>query len=442
MGTHKQIQQLSSLTATIDDLLAHPKVAAWYSALLREAKTSFSQIQQEATGAVQENLVDQMMQQLADVEREIQVSLQAPLQSLRRLANTNNIPPEQKAQLLIQVGKTYDIIGQWNQALDIFYKTLDFCEHNSSEKAETLKFLGHLKSKQREYSAATRLYLDSLAIYAVIQNKHDIANIYLCQGYNDFEQGDYKKAEDYYRLALELGSEQSDNQIIADANNNLGIIATVKGDFDDALEYYTKSIEAYESIDDIPGLSTTYHNLAMLQVDMEKWQEAGASYQTALEYAQQFSNLELMGLIHLNRAELALKLYDFAMAEACCKHALKVFGRLGSQTRIAEAYKFLACVLSRQQKWDDAQRLFKRSIEVNDNVGNLLGIAETRYEYGIMYINKNDKEKAKQQLTLALSIFDKLSARVDAQKVKTELAKLSAEKKGRAKLKRISRIKR
>ena len=98
MDTHKQIQQLSSLTATIDDLLADPKVAAWYSALLQEAKTSFSQIQQEATSAVQENLVDQMMQQLADVEREIQVALQAPLQSLRRLADTNNIPQGQKTQ--------------------------------------------------------------------------------------------------------------------------------------------------------------------------------------------------------------------------------------------------------------------------------------------------------------------------------------------------------
>jgi tetratricopeptide (TPR) repeat protein len=161
-----------------------------------------------------------------------------------------------------------------------------------------------------------------------------------------------------------------------------------------------------------------------------------------LEYAQQVNNLELMGLIHLNRAELALKLYDFAMAEACCKHALKVFGSLGSQTRIAEAYKFLACVLSRQQKWDDAQRLFERSIEVNDTVNNPLGIAESRYEYGLMYINKGAKENAKQQLTAALAIFEELAATVDAHKVKAELVKLSTEKEGRAKLKRIGRIKR
>ncbi|MFQ6040740.1 MAG: tetratricopeptide repeat protein [Candidatus Poribacteria bacterium] len=442
MSTYQQIQQLSSLTATIDDLLTDPKVAAWHSALLQEAKTSFSQIQQEATSAVQENLVERMMQQLADVEREIQVSLQAPLQSLRRVADTNNIPEQQKAKLFIQLGQTYDIIGQWNQALDIFYKALDFCEQNSAAKAETLKFLGHLKSKQREYSAATRLYLDSLAIYTALNQKHDIAHIYLCQGYNYFEQGNYQQAEDYYRLALQLGSEQADQQIIADGNNNLGIIATVRGNFDDAIAYYTRSVAAYESIDDIPGLSTAYHNLAMLQVDTAKWQEAGASYQTALEYAQQAGNLELMGLIHLNRAELALKLYDFAMAEACCKHALKVFGRLGSQTRIAEAYKFLGCAFSRQKKWDDARRLFQRSIEVNDSVNNQLGIAETRYEYGLMYLNKGNQDNAKQQLTQSLEIFEELSATADVEKVKAELAKLSKEKEGKAKLKRISRIKR
>jgi len=437
METYRHIQQLNFLVATVDDLLADSTVAAWHSALLEEVKHSFSSIQQKATTVLQEDLIGQMMQQMIDIELKIRISLEAPLKSLCRLADMNHISLYKKVQLLLQVGKTYDLLGQWNQALDVFYQTLDFCTDSSEQKAETRKFLGHIKSKQRDYSSATKLYFDSIAIYTSLQNKHEIANIYLCQGYNEFEQGNYEKAEDYYRLALQLAPEE-DRQLFADRNNNLGIMAAVRGDFDDAITYYTQAIEFYESLEDIRGLATAYQNLALLQVNMRKWKDAGESYQRALEYTQQDGNIELMGMIQLTRAELALKLYDFTMAQACCKHALKVFGRLDSQTCIAEAYKILGCVYRQQQKWEDAGRLFERSIQINDSAVNVLGIGETRYEYGLMYYSKGDKANAKQQLTGALEIFEKLDASLDIQKVKDALEKLKEDKQDKGiKIKRI-----
>ncbi|MBC8232712.1 tetratricopeptide repeat protein [bacterium] len=443
MDTYKHIKQLDSLVATIDDLLADSTVAAWHSGVLQEAKSAFSQIQQKAITSLQENLVDQMIQQLADVEQEMRISLESPLSSLCRLVDTNNLALEVKSQLLIQVGKTYDILGQWNQALDIFHKSLDVCTDNTAHRAEILKYLGHIKSKQREYSSATKLYLDSLAIYTLLQNKHEIAKMYLYQGYNDFEQGNYRQAEDYYRLALKLATEEADNQVIADCRNNLGIMATVKGALDDAIAYYQQAASGYESLGDIPGLAAAYHNLAMLQVDKENWKDAGESYQRALEYARQTGNLELMGLIHLNRAELAIKLYDSAMAKACCDYAIAVFGELDSHTRVAEAYKFLGRVSSQQKKWDEAGGYFERSIKINDSVNNPLGAAEARYEYGVMYLSQGLKDNAKQQFTEALEIFDKLGASLDVQKVKAELAKLEGAKKEKAsKIKRIVRIQR
>ena len=250
MDTNK-LQQLDVLVTTINDLLDDSEVAAWHSALLQEAKHSFRSIQQKASAAIQENLIGEMMQQLAGVEREIQISLEAPLKSLRRFADMNHILPDKKVPLLVQVGKTHDILGEWNQALDIFYKSLDFSKTHSTERAEILKYLGHIKSKQRDYSSATKLYLDSIAIYTMLENKREIGNIYLSQGYNNFEQGLYKEAEDYYQLALKLATNAEDNQVIADCNNILGVMSTVRGAFDDAIGYYTQSIEAHENLQDL-----------------------------------------------------------------------------------------------------------------------------------------------------------------------------------------------
>jgi len=436
-----QIKQLDELMETINEILPD-SATPLLSPMLEGVRASIAQIQNQFGATAQGNLVQSMVQEFEKHEKQILAVLEVPLRCLRNLTDNGDLSDKEKSKLLIQLGKTHDTLAQWDVALDDFYKALDYCDENSEERAEALKFLGHIKSKQRDYSPAESLYKNSIPIYSALQNHDEVANVHLCLGFNAAERCQYEQAQEYYHKALQISESHELPQLVAGANSAFAILETVKGEFPKAIEYHQLCLETYESLQDELGLAQTYHNMAMLQVDMGQWAQAGESYQRSLEYAQKLSNLELIGLVHLNRTELAIKMSDYVAAEACCKQAVKTFAKMASKTRLSEAYKFYGRIYRRKKDWDKSEIFFKRSIQVSTECEDLLGAAEAQHECGLMLTEKGDEEGAKSQLTSALEIFEKLGAINDVQKVKDDLNKLSEGDKESGKVRRIKRIKR
>ncbi len=421
-------QQLNELLDTVNEMTAD-SISFWHQTLAGEVRSSVAKIEQLAVAANQASFVQQMAQVFDQQEQAILETLELPLKALRELVDSGHLSEPQKARLLIQLGKTHDLLSQWEQALDQFYRALDYCQDTLPEKAEILKFIGHIKSKQREYNSAQSQYHASIEAYSELQNQREVANIYLCLGFNDFESGRHQSAEENYRNAQHIANSlEGAERIIGDVNLTLGILATMRGDFQTALSHYEQSVQSYESMGDERGLSQAYYNMGMLYVDMKEWASAGESYQRSLERARKSSDLYLIGHIHLSTTELALQLSDLALAQAACMQAVKVFGRLGGQTQLSEAYKYAGLIQRRRRAWDKANRLFQQSIELAKKSQSSLNEAEARYEYGLMLLDKLDPDQARIQFNAALTIFTKLGAQVDVQKTQKALEQLDESK--------------
>jgi tetratricopeptide (TPR) repeat protein len=326
----------------------------------------------------------------------------------------------------------------------MFYRAEDYCGENLLERAEILKYIGHVNAKQLNYSAAQSHYRESIALYSAHNESGEVAHLYLCLGFNAFEMGDYNSAEENYQTALEVAEElEGAEQILGDANLALAILATVKGDLQTARERYEKGVALYEAIGDERGLSQAYYNLGLLYVDIKEWVKAGEAYRKSLEYAQKYSDLHLIGLIHLSNTELALQLSDLAIAQASCMQAVRVFGRLGCQAQLAEAYKYSGQIHRRKRAWDKAERLFQKSIEFAAACKSHLNQAEAHYEYGLMLLDKQELQRAQEQLTKALEIFTRLEAKADIQKTQEALKQFDEETGEPTKMKpRFRRIQR
>jgi len=435
-------QQLKALLDTVNEMTAD-SISFWHQTLAGDVRSSVAKIEQLAVAANQALFVQQMAQVFDQQEQAILETLELPLKSLRELVDSGHLTEPQKARLLIQLGKTHDLLAQWEQALDQFYRALDYCEENLPEKAEILKYIGHIKSKQREYNAAQSQYRASIAVYSELQNQKEVANIYLCLGFNDFEVGRHQSAEENYRIAQSIANAlEGAEQIIGDANLTLGILATMRGDFQTALSHHEQSVQSYESVGDERGLSQAYYNMGRLYVDTKEWTSAGESYQRSLEYARKSSDLHLMGHIHLSTTELALQLSDLALAQASCMQAVKVFGRLGSQAQLSEAYKYAGRIQHRKQAWAKAERLFQQSIQLAKECKSSLNEAEAHYEYGLMLLDQSDPDQARIQFNEALNLFTELGAQVDIQKTQKALEQLAESKPEAAERRRFKPIKR
>ncbi len=431
MLTSTQSQQLSQLLNIVNELTAD-SISQWHQTLAAEIRTAVVQIEQLTVAANQAALVQQMAQVFSQQEQEILKTLELPLKALQNLVESGHLTEIQKARLLIQLGKTHSLLTQWDIALDEFYRALDYCQvedsrngEDLSQKAEILKSIGHIESKKRDYYASKAHYRESLALYSQLKSPHHVAHIYICLGWNDFQTDNYSEAEANYQKSLEITADLAGaERLIGDAHMNLAILATVRGNFQTAISDYEKSIHYYEALGDERGVAQACYNMGMLYVDMKAWQQAGKAYQKSLEHAQKHSDLYLIGHIHLSRTELALQLMDVALAQASCMQAVKVLGRLGSQSQLAEAYKYAGQIQHRRRAFGKAEPLFQKSIQLAQACQSRLNQAEAHYEYGLMLLDKPDQNLAKTQLNDALDLFTTLGAEIDIQKAQTALARL------------------
>ena len=437
-----QTYHLNGLLETVRELTAD-SISEWHQPLAEEIHAATSSIERLMVSANQQALVGELVQKMQEKQQMILNTLCPPLKVLQKLAESGHLNNAQKATLLIKLGKTYDLFTQWEIALDQFYKALDYCKDDLFQKAMVFKAIGGIKSKHRDFGEANKQYQASLAIYEEIEELYWVAQLYINMGWNEFQSDNYSAAEENYNKALSIAqSTEGAERLIADVHMNFAILATVRGDFQPALSYYETSIEAYTLIDDERGLAHAHYNMAMLCVDLKQWQNAGAFYQKSLEYAQKLMNLHLMGHIYLSYTELALKLSDLELAQGCCIHAIKTFGLLGSQSQLADAYKFAGQVQHRRKNWSKADTFFRRSIETAVECKSRLNQAEAQYEYALCLLDnpQPDQEKARDQLNEAMKIFVELEAKADIDNTQAALDRIAESQKVTAPRRRFTRI--
>ena len=72
----------------------------------------------------------------------------------------------------------------------------------------------------------------------------------------------------------------------------LGTLATYRGDYKGAEEWYRMAVAADEAVDNIYGVSVSYHNLSGLAIIRGSYQEAEDLERRSLAVNQQINDLE------------------------------------------------------------------------------------------------------------------------------------------------------
>ncbi|EGV31729.1 Tetratricopeptide TPR_2 repeat-containing protein [Thiorhodococcus drewsii AZ1] len=173
-------------------------------------------------------------------------------------------------------------------------------------------------------------------------------------------------------------AEAADNQeMLAGAYHQLGVIAEEQRDFASAEAWYRKSLAIKEQQGNAHGAATSYHQLGMIAEEQRDFASAEAWYRKSLAIKEQQGNAHGAATSYHQLGRIAEEQRDFASAEAWYRKALAIDEQQGNAHGAATSYHQLGRIAHEQRDFASAGAWFLKAIErlAQSNDSHYLGIA-------------------------------------------------------------------
>jgi HD-GYP domain-containing protein (c-di-GMP phosphodiesterase class II) len=290
--------------------------------------------------------------------------------------------------------------------------------------AEALRRLAILRHHRDEPAQARELCRKSYEVAEGIGNDVLAAEALNTMGCIDTSSGSLVEARKNFLQALELGGSSRD--LLARAEQNLGILANIQGELDEALTRYGRSLEAYRASGDKHGCAIAYHNLGMVSADRALFDEADRYFSESRAIAERTGDVHLQGLCLVNQAEVDVARQRFENARQNAEAALALYDQLGARGAKAEAYRVLGMMYREAGRPALAESRLRSAIYLAAEAGSVLNEAEASRELALLYQATERNQEALRLLNAAYGLFRRLDARVDLIHVGGKVAELEA----------------
>ena len=176
-------------------------------------------------------------------------------------------------------------------------------------------------------------------------------------------QQDLEGAAVLYEQALDLARDVGDDELIALAAQNIGILRNMEGAFDAARELYLESIAAALRTGDARSALVAYMHLGMVCSDLDTCMEASLYLERALEIAERLGDRLLIASVHANRARPLLRLGELDHAEQALDAAEALIPGDGYPGTRCNIMRRRAALARLRGNLDEAERLALRALQ-------------------------------------------------------------------------------
>jgi signal transduction histidine kinase/uncharacterized protein HemY len=243
-----------------------------------------------------------------------------------------------------------------------------------------------------------------LKIEEELENKKGIVEAWNTMAIVYNKQGDFEKAMDHSKKALEMAEELEAKTLIADTLNNMANAYSYQGNYYQALEYYFRSLKIKEELEDKLGIISTHINIGDFYLRQADYPQAEKHYNNALETSRELKDEHNIGWAYNKIGDFYFEKEDYKKAEEYYSKSLKIREELGVRYEIAESYSSLGRIDLRQGNYRQALAYFSKSLEINEEIGNTPGIASSCQAIGKCFHHLGEKSKAIKNLTRAFTI--------------------------------------
>ena len=232
-------------------------------------------------------------------------------------ADENHFLSDLKTYILLHLGNTNRILGQYQQALDLFHELLLFSREINSLDGESvaLNALGIVFSDLGQYERAIEFYQESLAIARDVRNASAESYSLHSLGLTYFWLGQYERAVEYLVLALNTARMASNPTAEMYALGNLGLSYSFLEQHDLSLDLLQQAIAIAHELGEFHVEAAFTGNLGFSLTALGQHESAIDAYQQAITLLQAVGHRRLTGfflghlaqtLVQIDQPELAI----------------------------------------------------------------------------------------------------------------------------------------
>jgi tetratricopeptide (TPR) repeat protein len=232
----------------------------------------------------------------------------------------------EKAHIYHQLGYIKEDLGQFNDALEFYEKSLDLKKKDppsdNSHFAIYYNNIGSVYDKKGDYSIAVSFFKKAIEIFQEIlhPNHPRLATCYNNIGSANHNMCAYSTALFYYEKAIEIDEQclpLNDPSLGIDYNNK-GLVYYDMKEYDQALSCFQQTLDIYKKSlqPDHTYFSNIYSNFGTLYNSMENYSEALLYYQKALEIDQKAlpGNHPSLGISYNNIGSVYKNMAEYSQA--------------------------------------------------------------------------------------------------------------------------------
>ncbi len=239
------------------------------------------------------------------------------------------------------------------------------------------------------------------------RHAHDLA-AFVRQGREHERAGRPRDALRAYEVVAVEADESRDGTVLSEALRRAAGIHRRRHERPRALALYQRSHEVALAAGESVLAAEALNGIALVYFHDGEWEAAREYLRRALAMGSESE--ELRGLIEQNLGVMANIEGDIPAAIAHYQRALGSFRAARNDSRCAAAYHNLGMASADRQKWDEAERYFRASLEIADSLGDVNVRGHVLLNHTEVDLARGRYEDARRHAEQALQIFDQVGA--------------------------------
>jgi tetratricopeptide (TPR) repeat protein len=251
----------------------------------------------------------------------------------------------------------------------------------------------------------------------------------LVLAYSYWMMGEIQKSFSMIEELLALNKRTKNTICIAQTMGAFGFAYQLLGEWDKSLKYLMEARDIIEKVGEYQFSGAIAFWLGQLFMEMEDYVEAEKYFKEGNDIYEKAgdTDAQLAGAFPA-LSRLYLKKSEIEKARKLIEKTYEYVTKTKNRVSVVDAEKLKGMLFREEKNWQQSMQHFEKSLQESKSLNlhkwYVQEFAELLYEYGLMYLEKNeegDKEKAYSLLNQALDIYERVDAKKRIEKVKSKL---------------------